>query len=433
MRPIARWEMAVWYLFLVAWMQGMALFNLAWGMLLLAAVRHVREVWPRLRPYPMIWGAALAYEGVRVVTTLFGAYPKEAAFGLFDDVRAMSVGLIALIFIRNRDECVRAAWASFIGVTVLAWWSLAWQIWHFGLQSSGDIIFGTFAHLNYAACYSMIALLMMLLAFITLPFRKGWPLLLGIVPIAIMQLPLSSRTAMLAGGVACVGILFRYLNRKSLISICVLLAGVVSGLAFTANGLEQFGTLSKAERQIEGEKTMPSMQIRTEIWGLLLQVLRDNPLGVGPRNHGFVDLNRYRGWIRSHMSFTIKAVYGVDVDSPSFDRIDFNHPNHLTYDPHSQYFDTLVDGGVLGLVSLLMLWGAPLLQSWRYRSRNDMIEVNRGGTNGFVWVTIWMLAVSGLTTAIFHQAGLVIFYMVCALVIISLECGCEHGCKRGRG
>ena len=44
MRPIARWEMAVWYLFLVAWMQGMALFNLAWGMLLLAAVRHVREV-----------------------------------------------------------------------------------------------------------------------------------------------------------------------------------------------------------------------------------------------------------------------------------------------------------------------------------------------------------------------------------------------------
>ncbi|MDQ6950613.1 MAG: O-antigen ligase family protein, partial [Mariprofundales bacterium] len=405
----AKWEYAIWYLFLASWMQGMAILNIAGALLLVASARHLPYALRLAGQYRMLWLAVACYEGLRILTTIFAQFPAQAAVGLFDDLRSIMIGLAALAFLRSRQQVIFAAWASFTGVTILSWWSLAWQLWHHGLATNGDIIYGTFAHLNYSATYSMIAMLIMLLVLTRLPFRHSWPMLLGIVPIAVMQIPLSSRTVLLAAALGCGIYILIQRQWKTLMIATAMVLIMITGLSMTSTGLQQFGTTSSVEKQLEGHHGMPSIQIRLEIWGLLWQISKDHPFGIGPRNHGYISISPYRKWIAQHMAYTFSTVHQIDTTSAAFIHFDLNHSeggHPVSYDPHSQYMESLVETGMLGVLSLLFLYVIPITLARRQGSQTDNEHALLQGT---AMITIWILAWSGLTITIFHQAGLIFF------------------------
>ncbi|MDX8414107.1 MAG: hypothetical protein R8J85_08485, partial [Mariprofundales bacterium] len=120
----------------------MAILNIVWALLLIAAIRHLPQAVAYLCRYRLLCLAIFLYQGVRILTALVAQHPAEAAIGLFDDLRAITIGLAAIVFLHSHAERIRAAWLSFVGVTILSWWSLGWQLWHHGLQPSGDIIYG---------------------------------------------------------------------------------------------------------------------------------------------------------------------------------------------------------------------------------------------------------------------------------------------------
>ncbi len=403
----AAWEYAIWYLFLLLWMQGMAVLNVMWGLLLLLMFRHLSDVRSILRNVPVRFRWVIGgYFIWRCATTLWAPFPGEAVVGLFDDVRAITIGLVSLLFFQERVERVRAAWLSFTGVTVLSWWSLGRQVWDGGLLS-GRVVFGTFADLNYSAAYSMIAMLIMMYALSRLPFRKGWPLLLGIVPIALLQIPLGSRTALLAAAVGCVFYLFFTRERRVVIVFLAVAVGMTGLTRFAPQLVGQFASLATVGAQVQGKVTMPSLQIRWEIWMLLWQVTKGHPLGIGPRNHGYIDLTPYRDWIAQNMPTAFPSVFGA---GRSVTDVADRELVALSYDPHSQYVEALVDGGLIGLFFLLALLALPLFP---VRSSSTV----RTATVPMM-VSVWMLFWCGFTVALFHQAGLTIYLMLLAYSLL---------------
>ncbi|RMH50998.1 MAG: O-antigen ligase domain-containing protein [Zetaproteobacteria bacterium] len=401
--PPERWERALWYAFLLAWMQGMALLNVAWGLLLPVLLRRLPEAWRQLRPRRMVVAVVGAYLGWRILTTLWADAPRQAMVGLFDDARALTIGLVALVMLEHRRERVRAAWLSFAGVALLSWWSLACQLTDAGLRTTGHTIYGTFAHLNYSATYSMIAMLIMLHQLTRMAWRQGRWMIAGIVPIAAMQIPLGSRTVLLAALIGC--LLFALWRRQRRVVLALAGAGLLmGGLAWSVpHWTGQFSSLSAIEGQLQGRRTMPSLQIRLEIWGLLVQITRDHPWGLGPRNHGYIDLRPYRGWIEQHMPTALSATFGADAE------VTEERLHLLLYDPHSQYMEALVDGGIVGLLSLLAMLALPVVLA-RGSDMPDELFVA-------ALIVCWMYAWSGLTVTIFHQAGLIIYFLLLALLL----------------
>jgi len=405
----------VWFLFLLGWMQGMAFLNVLWGLLFITCLFYLPAIIGRINKFKVFFYALLVYEFVRFITTIFAQFPREASVGLLDDFRAITIGFAVLLFVRDEKTLVRSAWVSFIGFTILSWWALIWQLIHFGFDTSGDIIFGVFGHLNYAALYSMTVMLIMMLVLIHVRIKKSWPMLIGIVPIVLMQGPLSSRAVIGAG---CVAILVYFLykpNIKSLIissSIALALLASFSyserGYLFFAQQVQHVSLVSNAFAESnDGEadkKTVMfediSLQIRWEIWGLLFQVMKNHPFGIGPRNHGYIDLTPYKEWMAEHMEITSKNIMPSGL--VSVNRL-IEMP--ITYDPHSLYVEVLVDTGLLGLCSLLILWCVSLLKTRRRGCDQDWY-------GDAVLLMIWLYLVVGLMVSLFHQAGMIIFLMI---------------------
>jgi len=421
-RPPA-WAYAIWFIFLVGWMQGMAVLNIVWPLLLIAGIRYLPFAFRQLQTVPWFWRAWLLYEGLRITSTIFADHPGEALIGLFDDFRAISCALMALIFIRDEHDLKRAGWATFAGFASLTWWSLGYQLISFGdLQPhSNKVIFGTLAHVNYAAAWSMAAMLAMLIVLMRLPLRKGWPMLLGIIPIAIMQLPLNSRTVLL---VAAVGVLVYIIWQRSwrvLLFTSAAAALLVAGLAATPYGLKQFGTFEQYKKQAEGEAGLPSVEERFEIWKLITHLVEGHPIGLGPRNHGFVDLNAERAWLGQHMQYTISIEYGIQPGTPEFEQFDFNHPrgapHPMCYDPHSQYTATLAETGWPGVVALLLLWAAFVALA----IRNLTLGTQPARLLGEISLALlWIYLFAGITIPLMYQAGGIIFFSLACAMIASL-------------
>jgi hypothetical protein len=417
------WAYAIWFLFLVGWMQGMAVLNIVWPVALLVGLRHLPYAIRQLQLAPWLWKAWLLYEGLRIVSTLFADHPEQAMLGLFDDFRAITCALLALAFIRDKSDLIRAGWATFAGFTLLAWWSLAYQLftYHDLLPHHAKVIFGTLAHMNYSAAWSMCAMLAMLVVLIRHPLRRSWPMLLGIIPIAMMQVALQSRTVML---VAAAGLLVYIIWQRSwrILMLSSTAAGIlVAGLALSPGGLSQFGHLNQYEDQLHGKASMPSLQIRLEIWHLIGHLVADRPIGLGPRNHGYVDLNAERAWIADNMPFVLSFVYHLKPGTPEFEQHDFNQsrngPYPICYDPHSQYTATLAEIGWPGVAALLLLWGGFIVLA----IRNIRLGSPATRTLGEVSLAVlWMYLFAGITIPLMYQAGGIIFFSLACTMVASL-------------
>lgn len=417
------WMYYGWYALLMLWMQGNALLHSILVFMALVSLPYYPGALRRLAQFRYFAIAWAAYVGVRLLSTLQADHPLQAWIGMGDDLRMASFALLALIYIRTREDFIRSAWASFIGFAVLGWWALAYQLWsHGSLAPAGDVIFGALEHVNYAAAFSSVAMFAMFVAFIQLPLRQGWPLLLGIIPLAIMQLPLSSRTVLMVFAAGLTAYIVWQRSWRLLIA-SGLLAGIIgAGLVLTPGAIQQFGTFKQYKQQAEGKGGLPSLQIRIEIWKLLWHLSEHRHiLGLGPRNAGYVDLNLDKAWIAANMPETLKTTWMLDPKWKGIETYDFNHAfgghHPVTYDPHSQYAATISETGFLGLFALLALY----LAAWRSTSRHQHTSLE-GAASHTVLGLLWIYGISGITIPVMFQTGGIIFFIIITSTLALISC-----------
>jgi len=409
-----------WYILLFSWVQGIAALHISLVICLLLSLRFIPQALPKLKNIPWLWIPIASYEVIRIVSSFMAAYPSEAFIGIFDDFRAISFGLLALVFLQNKEDLKHAAWITFAAFTFLAYWTLAFHLFThaFSLQSTIDIVLGTLGSVNYAAAITTIAMLSMLTATILLPWKSSRWIFLGILPLIFLQIPLGSRTTILVT-IILLFVLIIYLRAwKATILTASLTATILVGLAFTSTGLSQFDSLLHNKEQYHNQTKLPSIQIRWEIFQVLSHLSLQHILGLGPSNHAYVDLNSERDFLKKHARLTCKYAYGL-TDPTAFDSFDFNHPQGpgsrpFTADPHSQYTAILSETGPLGIIAVLFItfglirYTIPLIQS------KSSLQYKLLGLSGALMLAVFSL--SGLTVVLVYQAGnLMLFAYIATL------------------
>ena len=420
-KEIPQYTYISWYILLFLWMQGIATLHISLIVCALLSLPFIHQSISKLKTIPWLWVPLACYETVRLTSAIVSDHPNQAFIGLFDDARAIIFGLLALTFINSKKDLQHAAWITFAGFTFLSYWTLGYHLFthHFSLQPTIDIVLGTLGSVNYAAAITTIAMLSMLTAIIILPWESARWMFLGIIPLIILQVPLGSRTTILVTIILLFALVILLRNWKASILIASIATLFLVGLALAPSGLSQFSSLSQISKQTSHHVSMPSIQIRWEIFQTLSHLSLQHTLGLGPRNHGYVDLNAERAFLKQHAKTTCKYVYGFTTDSKEFSTFDFNHPQGLeshpfTYDPHSQYTAVISETGPVGLILLLFIYIAlvrytvPLIQSktpYQYRLL---------GISGILMLAVFIL--SGATVVLIYQAGsLMLFGYIAAL------------------
>ena len=399
-----------WYVLLFSWVQGIAALHIALVLCLLLSLRFIPQAISKLKSIPWLWIPIACYEAVRMVSAIISEHPDQAFIGIFDDVRAIVFGLLALVFLNHKQDLKHAAWITFAAFTFLAYWTLGYHLFthNFSLQSTVDIVLGTLGSVNYAAAITTIAMLSMIAAALLLPWKSGRWMFLGIIPLLILQAPLGSRTTILVTIILLVMLIIFLRAWKASIVIASLIALIIGGLAFTPTGLSQLPSLSQGEKQLQGNAGLPSIQIRWEIFQVLSHLSLQHVLGLGPRNHGYVDLNGERSFLKEHAKTTCKYVYGFTTDSKKFTTFDFSHPqgpesHPFTYDPHSQYTAVISETGPIGLILLFLIYAGlirytiPLIRPQSHYADRLL------GLSASLMLAVFLL--SGLTVVLIYQAG----------------------------
>ncbi|RME80379.1 MAG: O-antigen ligase domain-containing protein [Zetaproteobacteria bacterium] len=180
--------------------------------------------------------------------------------------------------------------------------------------------------------------------------------------------------------------------------IATLAAGIVGILAW-ANLFYQFKVFDHIDRAA-------SFTVRWEMAQLAWKVASDHPLGLGPRGHGYLDMDPYRDWITHQAPDLFRYAYHGS----------WNPEIEPLYDPHSQYTNTLLEGGWLGIVGLFWLWGAALWMAWQLLRIQDAWFQ---GIGGILFWMLWIYVGSGTTVMLMHQAGNIIFFGVLSAASIA--------------
>jgi len=412
-----------WYILLFTWVQGIALLHISLVICILLSLPLIPQAFCRLKNIPWLWVPIATYETLRVISSIMAKYPDHAFIGLFDDVRAIIFGLLALIFIRSQTDLKHVAWITFSAFTFFAYWTLGYHfITHsLSLQNTIDISLGTFGSVNYAAAITSLAMLTMLAASILLPWKSARWMFLGIFPLAVLQIPLGSRTTILVTiFLLCVLVAFLRAWKASLLIVSFAIVGFI-GLSLTPTGLAQFSSLSQSKGQLNGDARLPSIQIRWEIFQVLSHLSLQHPFGLGPHNHPFVDLNAERDFLKEHAKTTCKYVYSLNTDSEAFKTFNFNHPQGInsrpfTADPHSQYTALISETGPLGCILFLCIIAGVIRYSIPLMRSTSSYQDKLLGLSGILMMSTFIL--SGLTVVLIYQAGNILLFSYIAILAL---------------
>jgi len=407
-----------WYLLLFLWVQGIATLHIALAICLLLALPMIPQSIAKLKSIPWLWIPIVCYEVIRIISSIMSEHPYQAFIGMLDDFRAIMFALLTLVFLNNRQDFKHAGWITFAAFTFLAYWTLGYHFFthEFPLQATTDIILGTLGSVNYAAAITTIAMLSMLAAAILLPWKSSRWMFLGMIPLLILQIPLGSRTTILATIILLVTLIFFLRAWKTSL---IILSLIIVGGTFSSTILSQLPSLSQSKEQLHGHASLPSIQIRWEIFQVLSHLSLQHILGSGPRNHSYADLNSIRPFLKEHAQTTCKYVYGFTTDSKAFATFDFNHPHGpqshpFTNDPHSQYTAVISETGPIGLILLFLIYAGvmrytiPLIHSQSHYSDRLL------GLSGILMLAVFLL--SGLTVVLIYQSGsIMLFAYIAAL------------------
>jgi|GEM_PF-6628894 len=403
-----RFHYGLWYTFLLLWMQGEALLNSLWGLLLLLSLPWLRGALARIADCRALRYAVAAYLLIRLSSLAFALSPKAALYGITDDLRIFSIGVLALLYLRDRRELLRALTLSLIGFTSLAWWALGlyWHEHHSLSASTSGLEFGSLASVNYSATFAVVLLFALLAALPQLP-RRWLPLAFAfVIPIALLQGPQSSRTAVIAFAVALLPLL---LLRRSLrtFATAILFAGLtLFTYSTTPGGYAQFGEVAHAHQS-------NSLQIRFDIWATLFRVWQEHPLGIGPGGFNSIDMNDYRDWIAAHVPHTAGEYYGSDALANGLQGIDLNSAHFVT-DAHSFYVALFTENGPHGLLAFLAILAALALLALRDLRHADAWRA----TLAIALVgALLIMSLSALMLSVYTQSGGVIMALLAGMFL----------------
>lgn len=181
---------------------------------------------------------------------------------------------------------------------------------------------------NANSVATLVAIGIAMTWYLAMNYRRGlrhW-LFMAYIPMAVMALGLvASRSGMIVG-VICLGLVpltYSYLSTTRRIVITILIVSI-SAVAISAIPESNISRLAETTEEI----TDGNVSNRTQIWAAGLQAFRDSPvIGVGAGSYNNV----------------VEQVRG------------FGDP------PHSAYFSTLVELGIIGLVLFLLVVSVPVL------------------------------------------------------------------------
>lgn len=417
----ATWHYAIWYGFLFLWMQGEALLNIFWVLLLLISLPYVPFAIERLKPYRWLWISIATYLLLRLISLSYAVDQKAALYGITDDLRIFTVGLLALIYLRSADDLKRGLIATLSGFGVLAWHSLwlHWTTYH-SLQPNSNVEFGSLAHVNYAAAFSSTILLCLLATARHTSHRWLYAISAVAIPLAIIQAPLGSRTTLIIFAITV--ILFLLLKRPGVIVGAVafsLFLTIGITLKQTTNGMNQFTEFT----EIEHPADHASIYIRVDIWKFFLHNWQNHPLGIGPKGFNTIDLNTHRQWIAGNIPRTAGLFYGEEALQQKLTGVDLNK-HHIVTDPHSHYVSLLAEVGLAGLLAFISYLIAAFTIAIRHlKVSNNWIS----GTGEAAAGGIFLLGGCAIMTAVFYQSGGIITVMLIAFLLASIDI---HGIEK---
>ncbi|RMD99765.1 MAG: hypothetical protein D6816_14505, partial [Bacteroidetes bacterium] len=388
------------------------------GLCFLLSFRFLPIAFERLKTVPMVWKTLLAWEALRLISSIMAEHPSAAFAGMVDDVRGIAFGLLALIYLRSREDLIVAAKFTGIGLFIVSAWVLRNQLLVNPTLNAGLFETGTLSAANSAAVYTSIAIIILVALISQLPMRRALILLPLLMPLLILQIPYSSRSTILFTFLILGLTIYLLGNRQTMMRMSLVGLILLSPLLATQFAKNSLQTVSSIAESGELAKS-PSLEIRWEIFQLLAHLSLKHPFGLGPRNHGLVDLNKERDYLREHFAFSAKHLYGLDASSPEFDSYDFNHPHGhsrpVTNDPHSQYAATLAETGPLGLALLGLIYLMLIRLALPLVRNGSDIVIRICGISGLVSCAMFVLG--GLNVIVLSKAGTLILYGLTASLI----------------
>ena len=181
---------------------------------------------------------------------------------------------------------------------------------------------------NANSVATLVALGIAMTWYLAMTYRRGlrhW-LFMIYIPLSVMALGLvASRSGMIVGviSLSLVPLTYGYLSATRRVVITILIVSI-SAVAISVLPEDNINRLSETTEEI----TDGNVSNRTQIWAAGLQAFRDSPIiGIGSGSYSEV-VERVRG---------------------------FGDP------PHSAYFSTLVELGIIGLVLFLLALTVPIL------------------------------------------------------------------------
>lgn len=416
----SKWHYGILYLFLALWMQGEAFLNILWPLLLLISIPYISYAFESIKPHRWLWVSVAVYLGARLLSLTFAMDTKLALYGITDDLRIFTIGLLLLSLIRTGEQLKYSMMATLGGFGVLAWHVLLqhWLTTH-SFAPTSNIEFGSLADVNYAAAFTSVVLFSLLIASRHVPIRWQAAIALVAVPLCVMLTPLGSRTAILLLATAIAGYLI--LKRPSWIATGLILSSVI----LTFSVLSQTNSLGQF-KAVENPLERSTIYNRIDIWKTLFHVWKEHPLGIGPRNFASINLNQYREWIQQNIPLTARDLYGEKAMNNGLKEINLNEINHYVSDPHNHYVALLAESGPIALLAFLsFLLAASVTAICHSFSRSSWTSgFGEAATGG-----LFLMSGSAIMASVFYQSGGVITIILIGFLLASISI---HGTEQKR-
>lgn len=318
----------------------------------------------RYRPTisPLLYAVAITLVSL-IISTIFGANPYRSFWSNYERMEGLvgHLHLFAYFLMLSSSIIGRLEWRRFFyGLSLFgAVMAVYGYMQYFGVvsisQQSGVRLDGTFGNATYLAIFILINIF--LLIYLALTEERGGNLARGsLAVLAVLEIPIlfltATRGAILGflGGLLLLGILLlvayggrraRLVSGGLVAAVLTLIIGfwLIKDTTFVRGNyvLQRFATLSLHERTVESRLT---------IWKMSIEGFKERPLfGWGIENYNQV-FNKYYDPV-------------LWRQEPWFDR------------SHNVFFDWLIAGGLVGLISYLSIFAVAVYMLWRAARRAD--------------------------------------------------------------
>lgn len=264
--------------------------------------------------------------------------------------------------------------------------SLAWGLWAWSNSTTKELELNSVGHVNHSAIFMAIvfgAAVSSLLA--SLRQNRYWILLgvLAVVSLGAAVFVTSSRAAVLAMLLLCVGLGIAWLRRSRWVLVILVL--IASASASTAY-LTKIEVVKKQQVNAEHNNVL---SYREGIWGTALAAWRKYPwFGVGMHNFNQISPEETRAW--------------VEESGRQYSPSEYINSSHA----HSLYLNTLAERGTIGAAIVFLLLAAWAVTLFRRLPTKDAAYIAWALWGGAFSAWFITVGVGFVNTTLHHEHGM---------------------------